>query len=489
MHTSEAFGERNEEGFFKAIGAAAGELKKRDDFVVVFHYDADGCSAGAIALRALAREGKKCNWICLKQLYKENIMEIRALGKNYLFVDFGSGQLDYLKEAFGENFFVLDHHQPAMREIKSMDGKILDRKAHEHLWHINPLLFGINGGTEISGAGVAYFFAEALDKKNTDLAVLAVVGACGDMQESSGELLGLNRKLLETAKECKLLSVKKDLRLFGRISRPLVSFLMFSSNPILPQLTANEDNCRAFLLDLGIPLKDPLTEQWLSYEDLPASQKKQLTSALIMQLSSFGVEEWKIKELVGEVYTLLKEGEKSPLRDAKEFATMLNSCGRHGEPEVALAVCMGDRKEKYGEALVLLQEHRDALRKGIEFIQKHGIEERKSFYFFDAGKEIQDSLVGIIAGMLYGSLIQENKPIIALARSDDGTVKASGRGTSYLIKRGLNIGKALKEISAEMNGVEGGGHKIAAGAKINEGKLEEFLARLEKKFAQQLGAN
>jgi len=149
----------------------------------------------------------------------------------------------------------------------------------------------------------------------------------------------------------------------------------------------------------------------------------------------------------------------------------------------------GDRKEKYGEALVLLAEHRDALRKGIEFIQKNGIEEKKSFYFFDAGKEIQDSLVGIIAGMLYGSIIQENKPIIAIARNEDGTVKASGRGTSYLTRRGLNIGRALKEISAEMSGVEGGGHKIAAGAKINSDKLDEFLERLEKKFAQQLGVN
>jgi len=489
MQHSEAIGERNEEGFFKAIKEAAAELKKRDEFVVVFHYDADGCAAGAIAIKALEREGKKCKWLCLKQLYKENIDEIRSLGKNYLFVDFGSGQLDYLKEAFSENFFVLDHHQPVMREIKSMDGNVLERKAYEHTWHINPLLFGINGGTEISGAGVTYFFAQALSAKNTDLAVLAVVGAAGDMQESSGELLGLNRKLLEIAQDAKNLSVKKDLRLFGRISRPLVSFLMFSSNPILPQLTANEDNCRAFLLDLGIPLKDPFTDQWLSYEDLPSEQKKQLTSALIVQLSAHGVEEWKIKELVGEVYTLLKEGEKSPLRDAKEFATLLNSCGRHAKPDVALAVCMGDRKEKYGEALVLLAEHRDALRKGIEFIQKNGIEEKKSFYFFDAGKEIQDSLVGIIAGMLYGSIIQENKPIIAIARNEDGTVKASGRGTSYLTRRGLNIGRALKEISAEMSGVEGGGHKIAAGAKINSDKLDEFLERLEKKFAQQLGVN
>jgi RecJ-like exonuclease len=133
-----------------------------------------------------------------------------------------------------------------------------------------------------------------------------------------------------------------------------------------------------------------------------------------------------------------------------------------------------------------MREHSAALRRGIEFVHEHGIQERKSYYFFDAGTEIQDSLVGIVAGMLYGSFIQENKPIIALARNGDGTVKVSGRGTSYLVRRGLNIGQALKDIEKEIPGVEGGGHRIAAGAKVPEEKIEEFLQKLEEKIERQL---
>ena len=474
----EELGQRNETAFFDKISEIALEVKNRDDFVVIFHYDADGCASGAIAVKALEREGKKVATLCLKQLYKENIPQIKELGKNYLFVDFGSGQLDYLIEAFGENFFVLDHHQPF-----SANGNVI-----EHKFHANPLLFGINGGNEISGAGVTFFFAQKLNEKNNDLSILAIVGACGDMQDSSGALIGMNRKIIEVAEQEKLLSVKKDLRLFGRISRPLVSFLCFSSNPILPELTANEENCVAFLKGLGLPLKDPFTEKYLSYEDLSLEQRRSLSSALIMHLSSYGVEEWKIKELIGEVYTLEKENPKSPLRDAKEFATALNSAGRHKQPGVALNVCMGDRNpsNEYGKIIALLDEHRAALRNGIEFIHNHGIEERKTFYFFDAKDQIEESLVGIISGMLYGSVIQENKPIIALAQNSDGTIKASGRGTSYLIRRGLNIGAALKEISLEIPGVEGGGHRIAAGAKIPSDKINEFLDLLEKKFEKQL---
>ena len=134
-----------------------------------------------------------------------------------------------------------------------------------------------------------------------------------------------------------------------------------------------------------------------------------------------------------------------------------------------------------------MREHRTALRKGIEFVEQNGVEERKNFYFFDAKDEIQDSLVGIIAGMLYGSVIEENKPIIAFARNEDNTIKVSGRATSHLVRKGLDLGLAFKEIGKEINGVEGGGHKPAAGAKVLEEKLEEFLEALEKKICSQLG--
>ncbi len=479
MQYGEVIGERNEKKFFSAINEMVSEIKKRDNFVVVFHHDADGCASGAIAIKTLEREGKKVKNICLKQLYKENIPQIRELGETYLFVDFGSGQLDYLIEEFGNDFFILDHHQPT-----TIDGKI-----PFHKWHINPLLFGINGGTELSGSGTTFFFAQAINEKNVDLSQLAIVGALGDMQDFNlnSELVGMNKKVLELAEKNKIVEVKKDLRLYGRISRPLVSFLMFSSNPVLPGLTASEENCKSFLQQLDLPLKDSFTEKWISYNDLTFEQQRELTSALIMLLAENNVAEWKIKELVGDVYTFPKENPNSPLSDGKEFATLLNACGRNKRSDIALAVCLGDRNEGYKEALALMDQHRNNLRKGIEFIQKNGIEERKSFYFIDAGEAIDESIVGIIAGMLYGSIIMETKPIIALARNTDGTVKTSGRATSELVRRGLNIGLALKQISSEMDGVEGGGHKIAAGAKVKEEKLEEFLNLLEEKFIEQLG--
>ena len=461
--------ERNERGFFKRVEKIASELKKRDDFVVLFHYDADGCSAGAIMCKALEREGKKFEAKWVKQLYSEDIEEIRGLGKNYVFVDFGSSYLPELKKAFGKNFFVLDHHQTGGNSG----------------FHLNPMNFGINGGTEISSAGVAYLVAKEINPENKDLCALAIVGACGDMQDSRGKLEGLNAEILKDAVESKMVSVKEDLRLYGRISRPLTQFLMFSSNPIIPGLTASEQACIDFLKQNHIPMKR--NEKWLSYEDLGIDYKKRLVTALMIHMQKHGVQEWKMREMIGEVYTLEKEQPKSPLRDAKEFATLLNATGRHAKAEIGLKVCMGDREKGYIEALALLQEHRRELREGIELMQKKGIKEEKNFYFFDAESKIKESIIGIIAGMLYGSgTIGETKPIIAFARHEDGSIKVSARATQELVEKGLNLGKALKDACAGLGEKsQGGGHKIAAGCRIEGGEKEKerFLKKLNEKIA------
>ncbi len=44
-------------------------------------------------------------------------------------------------------------------------------------------MFGIDGATDVSGSGVAYFAAKAVNATNMDLASIALVGALGDMQD------------------------------------------------------------------------------------------------------------------------------------------------------------------------------------------------------------------------------------------------------------------------------------------------------------------
>ncbi len=224
-------------------------------------------SAGILG-KALERAGKKPTFKAVKQLYSETFDEIRGLGSFYLFADFGSSYLPELRKAFGEEFLVIDHHQPKSQEKEN---------------HLNSLLYGIDGGTEISGSGLSYLLARELGE-NKDLAALAIVGAVGDMQDYSGKLKGLNREILEDGISAGVLSAHEDFRLYGRISRPLVQYIVFSSNPILPELTASEENCIAFLADLGISLKTG--SRWRSYIDLSENEKKKLATALVLHLQS-----------------------------------------------------------------------------------------------------------------------------------------------------------------------------------------------------------
>ncbi len=451
----------------------AEEILKRNEFVIINHHDADGLCAGAIMAKTLERENKKFENITVKQLYSETIQKIKDKGKNWVFVDFGSGQINLLEEKLKKNFFVIDHHLPEKTEYK---------------FHSNPFLFGFDGGKEISGAGMAYLVAKEISEKNKDLSVLGVVGAVGDMQDYKGKLEGLNQEILKDAEETGLIKKENDLRVYGKISRPLTQFISYSTSPVFPGLAANEKASSEFISEKGIQLKEK--EKWKTYSDLSFEEKKKLTSYLIMHLIEKGFTENRAKNIIGETYTLLKENPESPLRDAKEFATLLNACGRHGMPEIGLIVCMGDRINAYQNAMDLLLEHRRQLRGGIEWVQKQGIKEEKEFYFFDSGENIKEEIVGIIAGMLYGSeMISQNKPIIAFAKQSDKLIKVSARATDELIRKGLNLGKILKETCLELGKeAEGGGHKIAAGCRINSAQIKEFKEKLNKKIAEQLNS-
>ena len=433
----------------------------------------DGISGGGIIGTALRREGKSFQPLGLKQLYPEELEKIQSLGKNFVFVDFGSGQYDWLKEQFGKRFVIIDH-QPQNFALEQ---------------HFNPILFGYDAGHEVSAAGAAYYVAKAMSEKNADLGALAIVGAAGDIQDFEGSFEGLNLQILKEAQESGALLVENDLRLYGRISRPLHSFLAFATNPTLPELTGNEENCRSFLEELRIPLHDGT--RWRTYAMLNMEEKKTLTTALLLHLQAHNVPEWKMRELIGPTYSMAKEPLDSPLRDAKEYGTLLNSCGRHARSDVALQIVLGDRGEHYQQALQLLQQHRRLLRDGISFMQEKGVEEMEEFYLFDAGQRIGETIIGIVAGMHYGSHYSEAaKPIVALSHNENGTVKASARATRALVLNGINLGIALREVAESLGSeAQGGGHPIAGGIQIQYAQKESFLKLLDEKLKEQKEKN
>lgn len=442
-------------------------INEKDDFLVVGHNDADGISSSGLIGQVLNRLGKKSEIRNIKQLNEERINMLSDESRNIIFVDTGSGCIAHLEDTLQAEFAIIDHHQ-----IQGKRDKL----------QLNPHLFGIDGNREISASGVAYEVAKQF--KFYDLSALAIVGAVGDMQDSEGALTGHNRKILNEGIRAGVLECTTDLRFFGRHSRPLVYFLSYSTDPFLPGLTGDEHACFSFLQDLGIEVKRG--DDWVHFVDLSQEERRKIISGLYVYGLENHVPEHVLRNLIGEVYTLLREKERTELRDAKEFATLLNACGRNGRPEIGVQVCLGDRGEYYHQARLLLAEHRENLRKGLDFVARTGIKELNHLYFFDAGSEIKDTLVGTIASMLYTTaFINPGKPILALADEEGGKKKVSGRATAELVRRGLNLGEAMRR-ACEAVGGEAGGHNIAAGARIEPSAVKEFLIETDRIIGEQL---
>ncbi len=472
-------------GLWASAESAAKALMGASSVLVATHIDADGVSAAAIATSALKRAG-----VASKALFFKKLDEtaIRGLSKEELvwFTDLGSGSISKLE---GMRAVVTDHHMPETGGAPGTRGGQALLTDFSGVIQVNPQLHGISGASDLSGAGSTFLAALAMDEKNLDVAHLAILGAVGDLQDQKTRRLeGLNRLILAEAEEIGTIQAIEDIRYFGRETRPVHKLLEYSSDPFLPRISGNEEGALSFLLELGIELKEG--ESWRSWAELADTEKTTIITALRDYLEGMRRRPETIDRITGEVYVLSKEARGTPVRDAKEFATLLNACGRHGKADVGLRICVGDRGDALSEGMVLLRDHRSALSKALTWAKGSGVIRLKNIQFFDAGDEIEETIVGTVAGMLLGSEgADRTVPMIAFAESAEYSetpkVKASSRGTQDLVSKGLDLSVAIRQAAEKVGGI-GGGHNIAAGATIPSDRRDEFLTFLDGIVGSQL---
>ena len=446
-------------------------IRKSEEIHIVTHIDADGIAAGAIASQTLKRLNKQNSIEFIKQLDKQVLKRLKDENHELVwFTDLGSSIANNSSEI---NKIITDHHECSDDSNFS--------------FHLNPHLFDFDGSDEISGAGTTYIVSRAISKKNMDLSSLAIVGACGDIQDRKQcKLTGMNRDIIEDGEKLKVLRAKMDIRYFGRETRPVYKLLQYSNDPLIPGLSGREEACISFLQELNIKTKDG--DNWRKWVDLDKNERSTIISNIAQLLLTKGFGHKSVKRLIGEIYILEQEEEGTEVHEAKEFATLLNATARYGKPEVGINVCLGDRDEWFKKARNLLQGHRHNLVEGLQFAKDEGVVKREFLQFFHAGTGIRDTIVGIVTNMLLNSEeISSDLPLIGFADTENGNVKVSARGTQELLEKGLDLSSALRKAAELLNGV-GGGHKIAAGATIPKGKEEEFLDLLEKEIKIQLSA-
>lgn len=442
--------------------------------LVVSHYDADGLASASILARALSRLGFALHITIFEQLTPANLARLEKLAPSYplvLVADMGSGALRSLSQLKVEAVVVLDHHLPG--------------SPAEGVVEVNPHRFGVDGSREVSSSGLAYLLArELVGEEAVELSPLAVVGALGDRQDvgKGFRLVGLNRRIVEEGVEAGLLEEKIDIRVFGGGSRPLVKALAYTTDPFIPGITGDEGGALAFLNSIGV--EPAAGGRMRTLSELGREEKKRLASALIKLLLSHGYSVQEAERIYGATYIVREEPQDSPLRDAREFAQLLNATGRMGAFELAIALGLGVRGDALLKSLDIAGQYRSLLARAFRCVREENLlKEGRGCAVADfRGKDfLNERVSGALASLLL-PYVKGDKLLLVLVDSPEG-VKVSARKREGAA---AHVGELMAR-AAELVGGVGGGHESAGGATIPRERVEEFLEVVEREWIAASG--
>ena len=438
-------------------------IESSNDIKIYSHIDCDGICSGAILSTILDRQNKEHEIEFVNLDVLDNLELDHELT---IFSDLGSGQSVDAKAKKGQKIIILDHHPP-LRDLDYGEGK-----DYTYL-EINPLHHGIDGSYYVCGGGLCYFLSKEFGYD--DLSWIGVLSAIGDMQNTStGHFEGLNKIIQQDAIDGGYLSViENDINIYGRNTRPLFIALSYFSDVKLP-ITNNTNETMAILEELGIDEK----HNRKTLNELTMEEKQKLyqrLSGMISKVVPGRYVKYIPQLIIGDSYTFIKEDPNSFLRDASEFSTAMNACGRNHEERIAMEVLKGDRFLALDELETVSRDHRRNLAQSIEKVtsdENSNIIELENLQYFD-GTGIKPEIVGTVTGMILG-YCNWKKPVIGFTQTDDKGLKISLRCSRLLSYDGIHFGHIIRDIASEVGGT-GGGHSMACGAYIPIEKKEEFL--------------
>jgi len=455
-------------GLDNDIQAASERISNADSVTVASHIDADGITSGAILRQGIQNARITVKSIFLRQLEPMQMKKIPDDDSLKVFIDFGAGQQNLLEEhgLREEEVLIIDHH--------------VSQNVETPYLQVNSLPYGHE---KLSAAGLGYMVMKEMGVASGELAKLAVVGNVGDMmaREHCG-LIGPAREIVDDGVSFGSVKVVKyDLNCYGISTRPVHTCLSYCDDPYIPGITNNIQGAQEFLEKLGITSRTD-DGQWRVWEEIKHDERRCIISALTQQLIANGEG---TERLLSETYLFPEENRRTPLRNAPEYATMLNACGRWARADIGCKVCCNDRGIAYSEAEKMLQNHKNVIRQMMEYILDTGVTELSHLQYLHVGNRFPDTIVGIGAGMALSKL-NWRKPIMILCYlpDDPELIKVSMRTNDRMIKEGIDLQSALLTASQEVGG-EGGGHKIAAGAYIPKSAEKEFASRVNRILEEQ----
>ena len=444
-------------------------VENEKEISIISHLDADGIASGSILSSALARLGAKCAIRTVSDMTLNVLEQMRYENHDfYIITDLGGGMANEFNQALDSRWAIIDHHQIPEHEISIDDNNQI----------LNAWKYGIDGGKEISAGGMAYMVAITLDRKNKNLSPIAIVSALADRQDQGEKksLFGHNSEIVKTAQSLRLISMDLDLMLTGRETRPIHEALAYTAFPYIEGLTWATESCYALVKNAGIKMSK--NGRWRVLSEISQDEKNIILNAIAEYVanSSKNKEVNIIDNLIGYTYTLINEDQRSLLRDAREFSTMLNACGRIRKAGVGIGICMGDRKDLLNEGEKIVTKYRTTLRNYISsiFVEKWRMIDNGKSVFINGEGLLAEDMLGAISSLLSGSPTLGGRLIFVRTLTNDGFYKFSSRKSLGSTSKS-DLGLIMRYCSESVGG-SGGGHSSAAGCRIPSARLEEFLS-------------
>lgn len=382
----------------------------------------------------------------------------------FVFIDQGSEQFPYIEKHLLKNdkeVLVLDHHPGCIEKRPSLN-------------FLNPHKFGLNGAKDVSASGVVYSVVEKIDDEFKEYCKLALIGATGDRQELSSGFTGVNKYILQNAIENKFLSSKKGLKLDERKS-PLSKSISHSIRPFLIGLSGNEEKSRELIKDLGLDTDTTL-------EDLSTEVENRLQKKILKEIEAETTE--KVEDaLWGDIYTL--NGENG-LPTVHEYVTILDACEKLDKIEIGFSALLGDKESKK-EAKEILNTYKNEMIKAVSWFDSNKkrikVTDHMRYVYVEDEIEVQ-MLSEALSIALESGLIEYDRPVLGLVDLEKNRLKVSARAPLEYSESGGNIGDAVREVSKELDGC-GGGHDVAAAARIPLERKDEFIKKVDQFFEDE----
>ncbi|MEA3203984.1 MAG: single-stranded-DNA-specific exonuclease [Thermoplasmata archaeon] len=445
------------ERFQQAAARAAAtvrSLPRGAHWLLACDNDADGLCAAAAMAQALLRTGHR---FTIRASRDKTEAHYRALftepWDGLMLLDKGTSHLAVLSSLAqtGRPVVVVDHH--------NQHGPV-----PSNVTLLNPRAEHLDGSRDASGATTAVALALALcGEPALAWGPIGLAGAVGDWQHMGG-WQGWNLELLQRCRTAGHIRQVPMPPLFGM---DLADALVREHAPG----AATPAQARGLLEAAGV---DPDRE----VDELDEEGRTRLVSALVAAHLAAGLPPPPPQALVVPVDFSARLG-----KSLRQLFRVVDACGRAGAAATALAFLMGDAASS-AEAHALFAAYRSALLEGVRGLRDGGTVPRAAF---QVAWTRSPEHTGMVAGIGMAHVVDPRLPLAILAHRPDGLVQVSTRGTHEQVAAGLDLGAAC-HAAAQAVGSEGGGHPVAAGAVVPEGKVEAFLAALDAALAAQAKA-